>query len=381
MSQGQLFAPESNVFQDEATGAMIRQVTDHASIHHHPFYYLPAWDDAMTRLVFVSHRTGRPEIFAELSDSHKLVQLTEQEGIHEWSVHPSHDGNYVYYTAGVGAWRVATETFKAERLMDFGDVAIREKGTVAAATGTTSVSHDDRFWAVPVKAGDVSRLVIMDTDSGEHEVILERPSIGHPEFHPSDSGLLRYAGHLYRDRLWVIHRDGGGNRLIYERDEAAREWIVHETWRPASREIVVTRWPHGVIGVDADTGAVRTVCTFNAWHAGISRQGTLMCADTTFPDVGLQLFDPLDGVGRPRTLCLSASSNVGNHWNTDHCPYDDGSVKVYAPQHTHPHPSFSPDGRRVCFTSDRTGFAQVYEATVPENWSDVLPSPTGAGGR
>ena len=379
VSKGQLFRSESKTFQDELTGVTIRQVTDHPSIHHHPFYYLPAWDDAMARLVLVSHRTGRPEIFAELQDSHKLVQLTDQEGIHEWSVHPSHDGKYVYYTAGAGAWRVATETFKPEKLMAFGDVAMREKGMVAAAMGTTTVSHDDRFWAVPVKAGDVTRFVIIDTDSGGHEVILERESIGHPEFHPNDSGLLRYVGHRHRDRMWVIRRDGSGNRLVYERDEAAKEWIVHETWRPGSREIVVTRWPHGVIGVDVETAAVRTVCTFKAWHAGISRQGTLMCADTTFPDVGLQLFDPLDGVGEPRTLCLSASSNVGDHWNIDHCPYDDGPVKVHAPQHTHPHPSFSPDGRQVCFTSDRTGFAQVYEAAVPDNWFEVLPGPGGPG--
>ena len=90
-----------------------------------------------------------------------------------------------------------------------------------------------------------------------------------------------------------------------------------------------------------------------------------MCADTTFPDIGLQLFDPTDGVGEPRTLCLSASSNQGAHWNTDHCPYDDGIQKPYAPQHTHPHPSFSPDGRRVVFTSDRTGVSQLYEVTLP----------------
>ena len=63
MSKGQLFGPESNVLQDEATGVTIRQVTDHPSIHHHPFYYLPAWDDAMARLVFVSPRTGRRVCF------------------------------------------------------------------------------------------------------------------------------------------------------------------------------------------------------------------------------------------------------------------------------------------------------------------------------
>jgi serine/threonine protein kinase len=55
----------------------------------------------------------------------------------------------------------------------------------------------------------------------------------------------------------------------------------------------------------------------------------------------------------------------GEHWNTDHCPYDDGPVQVYAPQHTHPHPNFSPDRSKVVFTSDRSGFAQVYEAMKP----------------
>jgi oligogalacturonide lyase len=63
-------------------------------------------------------------------------------------------------------------------------------------------------------------------------------------------------------------------------------------------------------------------------------------------------------------IAESLSSNAGNHWNTDHCPYDDGSIRVRSPQHTHPHPSFSPDGSRVVFTSDRTGSAQLYEVVV-----------------
>ena len=107
------------------------------------------------------------------------------------------------------------------------------------------------------------------------------------------------------------------------------------------------------------------MCSFNAWHAAISRDGTRLVSDTTFPDRGLMLFDA-GGAGTPRPLCSSQASNVGAHWDTDHCPYDDGPVQVYAPQHTHPHPAFSPDGRRVVFTSDRTGQAQVYVAEIPE---------------
>jgi len=367
MSRGQVYPSESRLLTDELTGVAVRQVTDHPSIHHHPFYYLPAYDDAMQRLIFVSHRTGRPQIFAELRASRQIVQLTEQEDINEWSVHPSHDGRYVYYTAGGGAWRVDTETLKAEELVNFGSLAGCEEGMVGAAMGTTSVSHDDHWWAIPVKVGAVFRFLVIATQSGECDVILERETIGHPEFHPSDSSLLRYAGPYY-DRLWVINRDGSQNRLIYRRNVEKKEWIVHETWRPGSYEIVVSNWPHGMIGVDAISGAVRSVCAFNAWHASINRQGTLMCADTTYPDRGLQVFDPRDGRGIPRTLCLSKSSNIGEHWNTDHCPYDDAKIKPYSPQHTHPHPSFSPDGRFVVFTSDRSGFSQVYEVELPA-WS------------
>jgi oligogalacturonide lyase len=87
--------------------------------------------------------------------------------------------------------------------------------------------------------------------------------------------------------------------------------------------------------------------------------------DTKHPDRGLFTFDPSADPESPVTqLAESLSSNAGDHWNTDHCPYDDGPVTVHAPQHTHPHPSFSPDGSRVVFTSDRTGVAQLYEVVA-----------------
>ena len=374
MSKGRVFPAESSTFADPRTGVKVRQVTSRPCIHHHPFYYVPCMDDAMRSLVFVSHRTGRPEIWCEIRASGELQQLTEQEQLNEWSLHPSHDGRFVYYTAGQGAWRVSTETANAEQRVDFRALAGPKPGMVGAATGTTAVSHDDRYWALSVRTGGVSHLVVVETETGRQEVILEREGkIEHLEFHPSDSTLLRYAG-AHNERVRVINRDGSGDRLVYERkphgDGKHFEWIVHETWNPRAREIITANWPRGCIGIDVDTGAVRTVCSFNAWHPAINRRGNLMCADTTFPDIGLQLFDPTDGIGEPRALCLPQSSNVGAHWDTPYCPYDDedyqqGKWKPHAPQHTHPHPSFSPDGTKVVFTSDRTGHAQVYEVNIP----------------
>lgn len=366
MTAGRLYPRESSTFLDPSTDILLRQVTSHPSIHHHPFYYLPCYDDAMQRLIFVSHRTGTPQLFAELQDTQQIVQLTAVQNLNEWSVHPSHDGRYVYFTAGSYACRADCQTQRVETLLALTSGVNRESGMVAAAMGTTSLSHDDRYWAVPVKIAGTFQLYIIDTADGSHRVICQAPVIAHPEFHPNDNNQLRYAG-PHTQRMWIIRRDGSDHRLVYRRDEAAKEWIVHETWLPHTRELLVTRWPHGMIAVHVDTGAVRPVCSFNAWHTSVNRQGTLMCADTAYPDTGLHLFNPLDNIGQPHLLCLSQSSNQGTHWHTDHCPYDDRNGprpgQVYAPQHTHPHPAFSPDGKIIVFTSDRTGFSQVYEVS------------------
>jgi oligogalacturonide lyase len=373
--KGRVFPCESSTDIDPLTGIPVRQVTSHASIHHHPFYYLPAYDDALAWLVFVSHRTGQPQIFLEDRGTGRLLQVTDRDDLNEWSVHPSYDGRHVYFTAGCGGWRVSTGSgFREECLADFGDVPMIPPGMVGDAMGTTSLSTDGRWWAVPVKfgptVGDVARLHVIDTATGSVSVACEGESIGHPQFHPDDAELLRFGGR-FTDRIHVVGRDGSGHRLAYRRDAARKEWVVHEMWMPrravgGRNEIVTVVWPHGMIGIDVDTGAVRRVTEFPVWHPCVSRDGRRCVADTKNPDRGLFLLDPSAGPESPVVpLAESRSSNEGDHWNTDHCPYDDGPVRVFAPQHTHPHPALSPDGSRVVFTSDRSGVAQLYEVTLP----------------
>lgn len=368
MAVGNLFPSESTIFEDSTTGRPIRQVTNHPSIHHHPFYYIPAFDREMQRLIFISHRTGRPEIFAELRGTGRLLQVTNHPGLAEWSIHPSGDGQYVYFTDRIGAWRVNLDTFREECLAEFPGAEMREAGMVGAAMGTTALSADDHWWAVPVKDGRVARFVIINTRTGANRVILERDSIGHPQFHPDDSSLLRYAG-PYSERIWIINRNGQGNRLAYRRNEKKKEWIVHETWLPGTRDLLTVNWPHGILRIGVDSGEIHPILQFNAWHPMVNRRGTIVVTDTTWPDSGIWIFALNDKRPQPKLLCQSLATNCGVHWHTDHCPYDDGPVTVDAPQHTHPHPNFAPDDSVVVFTSDRSGFAQIYECQLD---SDVI---------
>jgi oligogalacturonide lyase len=383
MAVGTRYPSESVKEVDERTRAAIRRITSAPAIHHHPFFMIPAYDDAMQWTVFASDRSGSPQIYVEVRATGELLQLTDRPDLSDWSIHPSHDGRYVYYTAGTAGWRVHIPSGKEEKVVDFAALAnpalampsspgvtvmrvgaspqtsveMREKGMVAAAMGTTALSADDRYWAVKFNSGKQANLAITDTQSGESKIILQRDTIAHLQFCPDDNNLLFYAGPL-TDRVWVIHRDGSGNRRIYQR--APGQWITHETWIPGTRELAITDWPHGVRAINVDSGVERRVCSFNAWHPVADRTGRRMVADTNFPDIGLQLFDARDGIGMPIPIAYPQASSMGAHW-AGPFPYENGPIEVKAPQHAHPHPSFSPDGRYVIFTSDRTGYAQLYE--------------------
>lgn len=357
MSKGKVCPPEDRWLTNPSTGRRIRQITSHPSIHHHPFFFVPPWDDAMRRLIFVSHRTGKPQLFAE--ENNRIVQLTDRADPAEWSFHPSHNGRFVVFVAGTQAIRLTLDDLKEEVLADFGQVEMREQGMVGAAMGTTTLSRDDRWWAVPVKAGKVSRFFVLNTKSGITNVILERDSIGHPQFCPDDANLLFYAGPL-TDRLWLVNRDGSGNRRLSQREHKL-QWITHESWLRGLRELAFVDWPNGMRAIHVDSGALRWITRFPAWHAHPDDSGSWIVCDTNFPDRGIHRF--FVGSDEAEKLCEPHSSSVGAHW-AGPFPYNEGPRAVYAPQHTHPHPRPSPDGSRVLYTSDVTGNAQLYEVML-----------------
>ncbi len=363
MSKGIIYPSESLAFKDARTGAEIRQVTTTFALHHHPFFIIPAYDDEMKRLIFVSHRTGTPQIFVEIRATGELMQLTDRDDLSEWSVHPSHNGNYVFFTAGTRGWRLDLETLEEVELVNFAATRMREEGMVGAAMGTTALSHDDQWWAIRYNVGKEAALSVIDTETGVYETILQRDSIGHLQFCPDDSNLIYYAGPL-TDRVWVIDRDGTNNQRLYARNVEKNEWITHESWIPGTRELAFVDWPNGIRCINVDTNQERQITSFNAWHAVCNHQGTMMVADTNFPDIGIQIFDPRDNDRKPKTICYAGATSVGEHW-AGPFPYAAGPIKVYAPQHTHPHPSFSPDSTCIVFTSDRSGHAQIYEVMVP----------------
>ena len=353
---------EAIFFKDSITNNQIAQITCDKSIQHHPFFHVNAYDKEQSKIFFISHRTGNPKImFVDLS-SYNLYQITDFDELNEWSINPSLDGKYVYFTSGNSGWRVEVESGIEEKIIDFKTDKMKEEGMVAAAMGTTCLSNCGEWWGVTYKLLDKSVFIIINTITGDNEVILERDSISHMQFCPDNSNYIFYAGPL-TDRVWVIKRDGSGNKRVYEKKPD--EWITHESWVPGTKEIAFVDWPNGMRAISILDGKERTLTNFNAWHAISNSQGTRIIADTNFPDIGIQIFDPNNLENNFETICLPEATSVGDHWNGPF-PYGNGPIKVYAPQNTHPHPRFSPDGKNIIYTSDKTGFSQIYQAGIPE---------------
>ena len=143
---------------------------------------------------------------------------------------------------------------------------------------------------------------------------------------------------------------------------------MHEAWL-TDDEIIFTHWPHALKAIHRDGSGERTVGAFNCWHPAPRPDGGLIVCDTTLPDIGLQLVEPV--TGRRWPLCHPRASSQGYQWKEPE-PVWEGPVPeaAYGPQWTHPHPSFTPDGRGVVYTSDVSGHPQVYVARLPhpEAW-------------
>jgi len=113
---------------DARSKRKVRQVTDHPSIHHHPFFFVPAYDRAGTKLFFVSHRTGKPQIYYENRAAGEIVQVTDRDDLAEWSIYPSPEGRFVNFVAGTGAWRIDLRDFSETQVADFGAVEMSREG-------------------------------------------------------------------------------------------------------------------------------------------------------------------------------------------------------------------------------------------------------------
>jgi oligogalacturonide lyase len=366
------FPAEVTERRDARTGRRVLQLTAHPSIHHHLYFLTSSLTPDERWLIFCSYRGGSPQFYRTGFPAGEIERLTDEPGIHGFSGVISPDGTQLYYTAGSRVRALTLDTASAMTLTDF----------AGAQLGECSLSAGGRAIVTAARLSEGGfGLAVVTVDGVTAEIVhrVDRTVI-HPQFHPRDPELILYAQDP-APRMWMVRRDGTGDTCLYSHDND--EFLVHETFLgEAGEELIVVRWPYALLRFHLARREFREVARFNAWHIASSRDGRRVLCDTAHPDRGLVLVDV--ATGARETACYPESSCGGSQWKMDRYALAEDFAAarqaaereqslswmemktdtVYGPQWTHPHPSFSPSERWIVYTSDCSGYPQVYAAEV-----------------
>ena len=372
MSIGRIWPSEMIELQDPLSGIALRQLTNYRAHSHHFYFTNPGWYDGGRRLLVASDRDNRTNLFGLELHSGQIQQLTDlnplplPREVEFLRACVSSTGDEAYFWYGMEL-RVldlhGLETRVIYRMEDGWDVSMIN----CSADGRhvyASVSEDmsSRFrvdylrgyvgfretWA----ARPLSQILRIAVDgSGGQNLFEESYWIGHVNTSPTRNELLTFCHegpwNEVDNRIWGMNVETGEVWKIRARQEEG-EAVGHEYWHADGerigyhgRRVDGTQFI-GHVRFD-DTDPIETSFPGKTGH--IHSNGPELIVGDGGNVVRLWQRQG-DGYGAPRALCCH-----------------DSSMKI---QQLHVHPRFSPDGTHVLFTSDVSGYGNVYLAEMPD---------------
>lgn len=211
-------------------------------------------------------------------------------------------------------------------------------------------------------------LELLDVESGERRTVLTAGEVrnAYPDLVASQYGDRQFSIYfpvLSPNQQRVFFKlaapDGGDFRsdkastrqLLFVYDLAAKRFLFghknwgHPAWHPNSREILNV----GPVVIDSEAGTIKAVPglpRFPGSHPSFSPSGQLFATDMK--------------VSADGRWGVAIGAVIGNHHEVIHT--FDNSKGATSWRVSHPHPVFSPDGRRVYFNVNATQWTQLYVA-------------------
>jgi oligogalacturonide lyase len=372
--------------QDRDTGANVTRLTPLDTTCHRNYFYQKCFTNDGSKLIFAGEfgPEASPNWNYHLLDLNTQVatQLSDKKGENTFGGFMSPDDRFLYFV------RAERQLIRLS-LSDLSEEVVYTvpEGWVGYGTWVSN-SACTKMVGIEIAAKDwfplntwakfnemfhckpLCRLFSVDLKTGQRTVILEKQGwLGHPQYRPFDDNTVAYCHEGPHDlidaRMWFINEDGTNIRC--GREHAPGESMTHEFWVPDGSAMIYVSYRH-----DAPE---RFICSLNpvtlenrvltempqCSHLMSNHTGTLIvgdgCGKTSSDsaasnemltgDPYLHVFDLKTGKTRP----------IARH---------DSSWDVYkdSRQVTHPHPSFTPDEKRVLFSCDAEGEPALYLADV-----------------
>jgi len=383
MTVGQAYAPEWYEYMDLLTHKRVRQLTDSTAEDYHLYFYNPSVTPDGKYLIFISERTGISNLFRMDLQNGEIVQMTDArparaeywpfteavKGVGSCLPAIGNRGQEVFYFEGTDLFAIEIEGLKQRHLLSL-PVDRRPSMLQANPSGDTLVfaTWDESLFmerSQRAYSGEhfpdesfyqetTSTIVRMDTVTGQADEVLckEKFWINHVHVNPQNHNLILFC-HEYSsspDRMWLL--DVANQKCAPIPGQGADEWYEHEFWSADGQRVCF----HGGLTSDNTTGfcgwcSPDSASYTKAYHSTSGRayahynlhlDGQTMVTDGEARLGCISKVHLRDGIQEFEVLCRHDSYTFG----------DD--------QRCHPHPSFTPDGKQVIFTSNRTGSSNIY---------------------
>lgn len=367
MSVGQKWPSEIFTEIDPDTGAEVTRLTGVRSNHNHLYFTNNSYFDHNSKIVICGDRDGNENYYSVDLKSGEITQLTELPILPYLDSYRLYEGivdpirNFCYFFAGKVLFRLDLMSYELKELYrlpegfhhhvvscaydsDYVYTSIYEYPTDSLASLTD-------IW----NAHTLSQILQIRSDGSSIKVIHEEHNfIAHVNANPHNDMQLTFCHegrwNVVDHRIWGLDVKTGRVWKIHEIPVGDNQG--HEYWYQDSLHIGY----HGhkangdrVMGRICwdNTGNIETDFPYNTGHIySINEQ--VIVGDGSADGRYIRVW-PWNGEAyeEGRALCLHGST--------------------FKTQAAHVHPRFSPDGKYVLYTSDCTGYNQVYLVKLPDD--------------
>ncbi|MEK3723057.1 oligogalacturonate lyase family protein [Paenibacillus sp. FSL H8-0034] len=341
MARGQAYPSERQFFEDSRTGVKITKLTAFPTINSKLYFHINAFTPDSRSLVFKSYRSAQRDsqidVFKVQTDGMGLVQLTDRPNVRGAMV--SYDGKWLYYVTNGELRRVSMDTYEED--------SISYLDALTWDAECASMTYDDKNYYVEATLKNGRRgIARFTTDGKEADVIFENADITHTQCEPTEGKVIAFQDgpDAFNRNIWLIDQDGSNLRPL-ELPYGNGHWM----WLGGTKRIMsnLEKEQQGIaIMAENYEEPELFVNGEHYWHGSCSMDGEWMVSDTNWPDHGIHLIHT--ATKKHKVLCYPNSSSCHPQW-------------------THPHPSFSPDGKMVVYNSDAGGIPNVYLAVIPDD--------------
>lgn len=362
---------EKKSYLDSVSGVEVTQLTDYKGHSHHFYFTNPGWYAKGGKLLFSSDRKNRTNLYGVDLETGEIEQLTDLDQVPlpreleflRASKNPVRDEVYFWHDLKLMAVDLASRATRT--LFNL------EPGWCVSMTNCSSDGRNVYFgsWRdlsdqieTDLLRGYVgfkeiwqakprSQIVRVAVDSGASQIVFEEDYwIGHVNTSPTQPDILTFCHegpwNEVDNRIWGMDASRGTVWKI--RPTAKGEIVGHEYWFSDGNHIGYhghTAQGKPMLGQICFDNTMPIECDFKGQTGHIfSLDDKIVVGDGS----GIIRVWRKEGdeYSSPRVLCCHNSG-----------------MRI---QQTHPHPRISPDGTYVVFSSDRSGYGNVYMVPLIE---------------